>query len=251
MTTATDPFAKAAEALSGASTVALACHVNPDADALGSMLGLSNHLRALGTQTVCSFPNDPFEPPRWASMLPGTDALVPPSAFPNDPAVMVTCDVASLDRLASLGGPAVRADDADLDRPSRDQRGPRDDPDHRSVGVVDVRAGLAPAEGARGRDPGRDRDVPVRGARHRHRAVPVRGGPAGHAPPGGGAPRVPVRPHQAGPGALRGPRGRVPRSARHRRSNACGSNRTPTSCGPTSRGPTWTRPSWNRATPTT
>ena len=63
MTTATDPFAKAAEALSGASTVALACHVNPDADALGSMLGLSNHLRALGTQTVCSFPNDPFEPP--------------------------------------------------------------------------------------------------------------------------------------------------------------------------------------------
>jgi phosphoesterase RecJ-like protein len=42
-------------------------------------------------------------------MLPGTDALVPPSAFPNDPAVMVTCDVASLDRLASLGGPAVRA----------------------------------------------------------------------------------------------------------------------------------------------
>ena len=109
MTTATDPFSKAAEALSGASTVALACHVNPDADALGSMLGLSNHLRALGTQTVCSFPNDPFEPPRWASLLPGTDALVPPSAFPKDPAVMVTCDVASLDRLASLGGPAVRA----------------------------------------------------------------------------------------------------------------------------------------------
>ena len=109
MTTATDPFAQAAEALSGASTVALACHVNPDADALGSMLGLSNHLRALGTQTVCSFPNDPFEPPRWSSMLPGTEALVPPSAFPNDPAVMVTCDVASLDRLGSLGGPAVRA----------------------------------------------------------------------------------------------------------------------------------------------
>jgi phosphoesterase RecJ-like protein len=42
-------------------------------------------------------------------MLPGTEALVPPSAFPEDPPVMVTCDVASLDRLASLGGPAVRA----------------------------------------------------------------------------------------------------------------------------------------------
>jgi phosphoesterase RecJ-like protein len=104
-----DPFAKAAEALSAATSVALACHVNPDADALGSMLGLSNHLRAMGKQTVCSFPNDPFEPPRWAPMLPGTEALVPPSAFPEDPPVMVTCDVASLDRLASLGGAAVRA----------------------------------------------------------------------------------------------------------------------------------------------
>ena len=104
-----DPFAKAAEALSAATSVALACHVNPDADALGSMLGLSNHLRAMGKETVCSFPNDPFEPPRWASMLPGTEALVPPSAFPDDPPVMVTCDVASLDRLASLGGAAVRA----------------------------------------------------------------------------------------------------------------------------------------------
>jgi bifunctional oligoribonuclease and PAP phosphatase NrnA len=104
-----DPFTKAAEALSAATSVALACHVNPDADALGSMLGLSNHLRAMGKETVCSFPNHPFEPPRWASLLPGTEALVPPSAFPEDPPVMVTCDVASLDRLASLGGAAVRA----------------------------------------------------------------------------------------------------------------------------------------------
>ena len=104
-----DPFTKAAEALSAATSVALACHVNPDADALGSMLGLSNHLRAMGKETVCSFPNHPFEPPRWASLLPGTEALFPPSVFPEDPPVMVTCDVASLDRLASLGGAAVRA----------------------------------------------------------------------------------------------------------------------------------------------
>ena len=105
----TDRFAEAAAALTGATSVALACHVNPDADALGSMLGLSNHLRAMGKQTACSFPNEPFESPRWAAMLPGTDALVPPSDFPKDPPVMVTCDVASLDRLAALGGPAVRA----------------------------------------------------------------------------------------------------------------------------------------------
>lgn len=102
-------FARAAAALGEASTVALACHVNPDPDALGSMLGLSNHLRGMGKQTVCSFPNEPFDVPRWARMLPGNEALVPPGEFPKDPAVMVTCDVASMDRLAALGGPAVRA----------------------------------------------------------------------------------------------------------------------------------------------
>lgn len=104
-----DPYQQAAAALAEASTVALACHVNPDPDAVGSMLGLSNHLRAMGKETVCSFPNDPFDVPRWALMLPGNEALVPPGAFPKDPAVMVTCDVASMDRLSMLGGPAVRA----------------------------------------------------------------------------------------------------------------------------------------------
>ena len=37
--------ARAAEVLGDADEVALACHLNPDADALGSMLGLSNFLR--------------------------------------------------------------------------------------------------------------------------------------------------------------------------------------------------------------
>ena len=38
-------FARAAEVLTESTDVALACHVNPDADALGSMLGLSAFLR--------------------------------------------------------------------------------------------------------------------------------------------------------------------------------------------------------------
>jgi bifunctional oligoribonuclease and PAP phosphatase NrnA len=105
----TEPLDRAATALSEATTVAIACHVNPDADALGSMLGLSNHLRGLGKTTICSFPNEPFEPPRWAALLPGTDALVPPSEFPQEPPVMVTCDVASMDRLAMLAPRAVRS----------------------------------------------------------------------------------------------------------------------------------------------
>ncbi|HZD80949.1 MAG TPA: bifunctional oligoribonuclease/PAP phosphatase NrnA [Actinomycetota bacterium] len=103
-----EEMARAAAALSGAREVALACHVNPDPDALGSMLGLSNHLRSRGVSTVCSFGNDPFLPPRWLERLPGAEALVPPSTFPPAPGLMVTCDTASLDRLGVLV-PSARA----------------------------------------------------------------------------------------------------------------------------------------------
>ncbi|MGZ8611233.1 MAG: DHH family phosphoesterase [Actinomycetota bacterium] len=104
-----DPLTEAAEAIEAATTVAIACHVNPDADALGSMLGLSNFLQGKGKQTICSFPNEPFDPPRWASMLPGAESLVPPGEFPKEPRVMVTCDVASMDRLAMLAPAAAKA----------------------------------------------------------------------------------------------------------------------------------------------
>jgi phosphoesterase RecJ-like protein len=100
---------RAAEVLRSAPEVALACHVNPDPDALGSMLGLANHLGSLGIATVCSFPNDPLDPPRWAAMLPGSERLVAVDGFPASPAVMVTCDCASFDRLARLGAAATRA----------------------------------------------------------------------------------------------------------------------------------------------
>jgi phosphoesterase RecJ-like protein len=53
----TDALARAAEVLSRANDVAMACHLNPDADALGSMLGLSAFLRSRGVRTVCSYPN--------------------------------------------------------------------------------------------------------------------------------------------------------------------------------------------------
>jgi phosphoesterase RecJ-like protein len=104
-----DELARAAEVLAASGTVAIACHVNPDPDALGSMLALSNHLRARGAETVCSFGNEPFERPRWAEELPGVEALVEPRAFPKDPPVMVTCDTASMDRLGMLAPAARRA----------------------------------------------------------------------------------------------------------------------------------------------
>jgi phosphoesterase RecJ-like protein len=104
-----DDLRRAADVLAGSTEVALACHVNPDADALGSMLGLAAFLRSRGIETICSYPNEPLEPPRWAALLPGADRLVPAKEFPKQPAVMVTCDCAAFDRLAQLGHVANRA----------------------------------------------------------------------------------------------------------------------------------------------
>src|SRR5438477_1994145 len=102
--TMTDPLEQAAEVLTGAPDVALACHFNPDPDALGSMLGLAEFLRARGKKVVCSFGNSPFELPRWVSALPGADSLVAPEEFPKAPPVLVTLDCASVDRLGALVG---------------------------------------------------------------------------------------------------------------------------------------------------
>jgi phosphoesterase RecJ-like protein len=99
---------RAAGLLKEADHVALACHVNPDADALGSMLGLAHHLVGMEIAITCAYPNQPQRLPRWAEMLPGLDLLVAPDRFPSKPGVMVTCDCASFDRLGILG-PAANA----------------------------------------------------------------------------------------------------------------------------------------------
>jgi bifunctional oligoribonuclease and PAP phosphatase NrnA len=104
-----DDLTRAAEVLRDTPAAALACHVNPDADALGSMLALGLHLADRGVDVACSFPNPLAELPRWASSLPGRELLVEPDAFPEAPAVMVTCDCASFDRLGGLGRAAEAA----------------------------------------------------------------------------------------------------------------------------------------------
>lgn len=111
MATETDGLARAATVLRRAPEVAIACHVNPDADALGSSLGLAHHLIARGTRVVISFPNEPLELPPWAAALPVDGLVVPVDAFPAAPAVMVTCDCAAFDRLGSLGAAADAAEE--------------------------------------------------------------------------------------------------------------------------------------------
>lgn len=88
--------------------VCLACHVNPDGDALGSMLAFGLGLRQLGIDCVASF-GDPFKVPTMLGFVPGQELLVPPCDFPTAPEVMVTFDAAGFERLGALASPAAKA----------------------------------------------------------------------------------------------------------------------------------------------
>jgi phosphoesterase RecJ-like protein len=105
-------WSRAAKILDSADQVCLACHVRPDADALGSMLALALALshRPGGTAAVvASFGDEPFAVPAILSFLPGTDLLTPPADFPARPQVMVTLDAASIGRLGPLAASAAAA----------------------------------------------------------------------------------------------------------------------------------------------
>jgi len=105
---------RAAKILDSADLVCLACHVRPDADALGSMLALAQALRARAEarpRVVASFGDEPFAVPAILRFLPGIGLLTPPAEFPERPAVMVTLDAASIDRLGSLAASAAAADE--------------------------------------------------------------------------------------------------------------------------------------------
>jgi bifunctional oligoribonuclease and PAP phosphatase NrnA len=92
----------AVAALTGAGEVVLACHVTPDGDALGSMLGLAIALSRRGVRVVPSF-SAPFLVPQALHVLPGRELLVPPEDVPAAPALLVTFDTGSVDRLGTLG----------------------------------------------------------------------------------------------------------------------------------------------------
>jgi phosphoesterase RecJ-like protein len=99
---------KAVAALCGADEIVLACHISPDGDALGSMLGLAHALHRRGTRVLPSF-TEPFVVPASLRVLPGRDLLVEPAAVPAAPRLMVTFDTGSADRLGTLAAQAAAA----------------------------------------------------------------------------------------------------------------------------------------------
>jgi phosphoesterase RecJ-like protein len=94
-------FERAVEAIRQAEGLALACHVGPDGDALGSMLALHHLCLAHGKPSVASFA-EPFVVAPHYDFLPGLDLLTKPGDFPVLPAVMVTFDCGSMTRLGDL-----------------------------------------------------------------------------------------------------------------------------------------------------
>jgi bifunctional oligoribonuclease and PAP phosphatase NrnA len=111
MTTCSEAdWSSAVKIIDGAKQVCLACHVRPDADALGSMLAVAVALASRpGRTVVASFGDDPFEVPRILRFLPGQSVLRQPADYPDRPDVMISFDAASIDRLGQLTGPAEAA----------------------------------------------------------------------------------------------------------------------------------------------
>jgi phosphoesterase RecJ-like protein len=100
---------RAAELIQDAGQVTLACHVVPDGDALGSMLGLGMALRRAGKRVAASFGDRRFEVPRLLRFLPGQDLLVEPADYPSAPELMISLDVPTVDRLGLLAPNAGKA----------------------------------------------------------------------------------------------------------------------------------------------
>jgi phosphoesterase RecJ-like protein len=98
---------QAAELIAESKTVALACHVVPDGDALGSMLALHHLALDAGVASVASWP-EPFVVAPHYQFLPGLDLATKPADYPARPDVMVTFDCGSMSRLGELAQVAER-----------------------------------------------------------------------------------------------------------------------------------------------
>ncbi|MET8426628.1 bifunctional oligoribonuclease/PAP phosphatase NrnA [Nocardia sp. NPDC004860] len=91
----------AVEVLEAAKSVTILCHIQPDADTVGSGLALAQVLRRRGVPVVVSFA-EPAELPVSMRSLPGTELLVRADQVPREVDVLVSVDCGSVGRLGSL-----------------------------------------------------------------------------------------------------------------------------------------------------
>ena len=91
---------KALAAVSNCSSVLLLAHVTPDADALGSALGLGLALQSLGKKVQVSVGEANFQVPSSLSFLPGVHLIRAPEAL-DAADLVISCDVSSTARLGT------------------------------------------------------------------------------------------------------------------------------------------------------
>lgn len=103
-----EALGRAAATIEAAPEVALACHIGPDGDALGSLLAMHHLCRANGKPSLASW-SEPFEVAPHYRFLPGLDLATKPADFPEAPGVMVTFDCGSIRRLGDLEDSARHA----------------------------------------------------------------------------------------------------------------------------------------------
>ncbi|NNH72927.1 bifunctional oligoribonuclease/PAP phosphatase NrnA [Nocardia uniformis] len=94
-------LAAAVEVLDAARSVTILCHVQPDADTVGSGLALAQVLHRRGIPVRVSFA-EPAELPVSMRSLPGTEFLVPADQIPHEVDVLVAVDCGSAGRLGAL-----------------------------------------------------------------------------------------------------------------------------------------------------
>jgi phosphoesterase RecJ-like protein len=93
---------RAADLITGArGEVALACHVSPDGDALGSLLALHLLCRSQGVPSIAGW-SEPFAVAPHYRFLPGLDTCTKPADYPKEPPLLFTFDCGSLPRLGDL-----------------------------------------------------------------------------------------------------------------------------------------------------
>ncbi|NKY45182.1 DHH family phosphoesterase [Nocardia cerradoensis] len=100
VTSSADPAA-AVEVLAAARSVTVLCHVQPDADTVGSGLALAQVLHRRGVPVQVSFA-EPAELPASMRSLPGVAYLVPAEQVAAQVDVLVTVDCGSVGRLGAL-----------------------------------------------------------------------------------------------------------------------------------------------------
>jgi phosphoesterase RecJ-like protein len=128
MSTLERDWDRAVAVLSGAAEITLTCHVDPDGDALGSMLALERVLRLRGVRTSAAWGESSADesgasgasgsatnkgegfrsgrgsdrvPKRYA-FLPGVEHITSLEQFPRAPDVLVVLDCASIERVGTL-----------------------------------------------------------------------------------------------------------------------------------------------------